>query len=157
MTILVWNIFLAFVWTAATGHFSAENLLLGYVLGYLILRFSRQIVGPSQYFHRVRQLAYLSCFFLKELIKANFRVALDVITPAYRMRPAIVALPLDARTDEEITMLANLVTLTPGTVCLDVSEDRRTMYIHAMFVDDPDQLRNEIKQGLERRVLELLR
>jgi multicomponent Na+:H+ antiporter subunit E len=66
-------------------------------------------------------------------------------------------LPLDARTDEEITMLANLVTLTPGTVCLDVSEDRRTMFIHAMFVNDPDELRNEIKQGLERRVLELLR
>jgi multicomponent Na+:H+ antiporter subunit E len=157
VNIFVWNIFLAIVWAAATGYFSPENLLLGYALGYLVLRFSRQIVGPSQYFQRVRQLVLLIGLFLKELVIANFRVAVDVITPAYRMRPAILTIPLDARSDEEITMLANLVTLTPGTVCLDVSEDRQTMYIHALFVDDPDELRREIKQGLERRVLELLR
>ncbi len=59
--------------------------------------------------------------------------------------------------DVEITLLANLVTLTPGTLSLDVSEDRSTLFVHAMFVDDPDVLRREIKHGFERRVLELLR
>ena len=80
-----------------------------------------------------------------------------MITPPFYSRPGIVAVPLDARTDFEIMTLANLISLTPGTLSLDVSEDRRTLYVHAMFIDDPDALRREIKQGMERRVLEALR
>ena len=55
------------------------------------------------------------------------------------------------------TFLANSITLTPGTLGLDVSEDRKTLYVHSMWVDDPDEVRREIKQGFERRVLELMR
>jgi multicomponent Na+:H+ antiporter subunit E len=65
--------------------------------------------------------------------------------------------PLDAVSDLEIAVLANLITLTPGTLCLDVSEDRRTLYVHAMFVSEPDQVRREIKQRFERWILTLLR
>jgi multicomponent Na+:H+ antiporter subunit E len=85
------------------------------------------------------------------------RVAFDVITPSQYMRPGVVAIPLTAKTDNEITMLANLISLTPGTLSLDVSDDRSVLYIHAMYVDDPDELRHEIKAGFERRVLEVLR
>src|SRR5690606_901199 len=96
-------------------------------------------------------------YFLKEMLLANLRVAYDVITPTYYMRPAVVSIPLDARTDLEITLLAMCITLTPGTLSLDVSTDRRVLYIHAMFAEDPDALRHEIKNGFERRLLELLR
>ncbi|NNJ70240.1 MAG: Na+/H+ antiporter subunit E, partial [Kiritimatiellales bacterium] len=71
--------------------------------------------------------------------------------------PGVIGIPLDAETDLEITMLANIISLTPGTLSLDVSEDRKTLYIHAMYVINPEDLRNEIKDGLERRLLELLR
>ncbi len=77
--------------------------------------------------------------------------------PTRYRRPGIVAVPLDAETDLEIAFLANLITLTPGSLCVDISEDRRTMYIHAMFVDDPDSVRSEIKGRFERWVLVLLR
>ena len=73
------------------------------------------------------------------------------------MRPGVVAIPLDAETDAEITLLANLITLTPGTLSLDVSDDRRVLYIHAMYVDDVEELRRSIKDGFEKRVMELLR
>ena len=73
------------------------------------------------------------------------------------MRPGVIGIPLDAETDLEITMLANVISLTPGTLSLDVSEDRKTLYIHAMYVENPDDLRTEIKDGLEKRLLELLR
>jgi multicomponent Na+:H+ antiporter subunit E len=73
------------------------------------------------------------------------------------MRPGVIAIPLAAKTDLEITLLANLVSLTPGTLSLDVSDDKSVLYIHAMFVDDPDELRHEIKAGFERRVIEVLR
>ena len=70
---------------------------------------------------------------------------------------AIVAVPLDVETDGEITLLANLISLTPGSLCLDVSEDRKTLYVHVMFLDDVEECRRELKEGFERRVLELLR
>jgi multicomponent Na+:H+ antiporter subunit E len=73
--------------------------------------------------------------------------------------PGVVAIPLDARTDAEIALLANLITLTPGSVTLDVSEDRSVLYVHAMYIDggDVEAYRRSVKEGLERRVLELLR
>ncbi len=67
-----------------------------------------------------------------------------------------MAVPLDARTDGQIAVLSNLISLTPGTLSLDVSPDRRTLYVHAMSVSSPDVLRREIKEGFERRVLEAL-
>jgi multicomponent Na+:H+ antiporter subunit E len=81
------------------------------------------------------------------------------LAPASYVCPGVVAIPLDARTDAEITLLANLITLTPGSVSLDVSEDRRMLYVHAMYIDggDVEAYRRSVKEGLERRVLELLR
>jgi multicomponent Na+:H+ antiporter subunit E len=96
-------------------------------------------------------------YFLYELIKANLQVAMDVITPKFYMKPAIIEFPLDAKTDLEITFLANVITLTPGTLSLDVSEDRKSLYIHAMYVDDKEEFIDEIKQGFERRILTILR
>ncbi len=81
------------------------------------------------------------------------------IVPRSVVCPGVVAIPLDVRTDAEITLLANLITLTPGSVSLDLSEDRRVLYVHAMYIDgaDVEAYRRSIKEGLERRVLELLR
>ena len=73
------------------------------------------------------------------------------------MKPGIVAIPLDAKTDLEITFLANLITLTPGTLSLDCSEDRKTLYIHSMYIDDLEKFRAEIKNTLEKRLLEVMR
>jgi multicomponent Na+:H+ antiporter subunit E len=69
----------------------------------------------------------------------------------------VLAIPLDAVTDLEITAFANLISLTPGTLSLDVSTDRRVLFIHAMYAGDADQTRRDIKQGLERRLLGLVR
>jgi multicomponent Na+:H+ antiporter subunit E len=91
--------------------------------------------------------------FAWELLLSNIRLAADVLRPRMRMRPGIVAVPLDARTDLEIVLLSNLVTLTPGTLTIDVSPDRRTLYVHAMFVSSREAIVDDIKRGLERRVL----
>lgn len=105
------------------------------------------------------QVVYFVLFFLWELWVANLRVAFDVLTPPYQMKPGIIAVPLDARTDAEITLLTNLITLTPGTLSLDISTDRRVLYVHTMYIDrgDIDRARRQIKEGFERRVLEVLR
>ena len=151
------NILLAIIWRAATPDGGLASLAVGFVIGYLVLWWMRPLLGDSQYFRNLPLAVRFALFYLRELVLSNLRVAHDVLTPAVYRRPGIIAVPLDAQTDIEIALLANLVTLTPGTLSIDVSSDRRTLYIHAMFVDDVEQVRREIKDGLEKRVLELLR
>lgn len=157
MTRFLTNIFLAVIWAAAVGQFREIDLVIGFLMGYLVLWFAQPVTGRSGYFLKVRQVTYFLIFFLWELVLANLRVAYDVITPKHTMRPGIVAVPLDARTDSEITLLANLITLTPGTLSLDVSDDRKALYVHSIYISDPDEFVRRIKNGFERLVVELLR
>lgn len=151
------NIGLALVWVTLTGAFGPINLAFGFVLGYLTLRLSQRVLGSSAYFSKVRQVSGFLLFFLWELLAANIRVAIDVLTPQPHMQPRVLAVPLDALTDTEITFFANALSLTPGTLSLDVSTDRRVLYIHAMYAADAEATRRAIKDGLERRVLALTR
>jgi multicomponent Na+:H+ antiporter subunit E len=152
---LVWNLFLAGTWAFAVDNFSIVNLCIGFALGYLAIGLVEQ--AGSSYHKKVHQIIAFALYFLWELILANLRVAHDVLTPRLRMRPGVVAIPLDVQTPEEILLLATVITLTPGSVALDVSDDRKTLYVHVMFIQDVDQTRERIKQGLERRVLEVMR
>jgi multicomponent Na+:H+ antiporter subunit E len=151
------NLLLALTWTLLTGVPRPANFLLGFALGYAALWLVRDVAGPSTYFEKPRRIARFVSFFLWELVRANLRVAYEVVTPKLRMRPGIVAIPLDLEGDAAITLLANLVTLTPGALSLDVSPDRTVLYVHTMYMDDAETFRREIKQGFERRVKELLR
>jgi multicomponent Na+:H+ antiporter subunit E len=153
------NILLALAWAALQGRFSLASLAMGWVVGYLILWLLVKggVLGPSRYVGRVSRFVALAAFFLWELVVANLRVAVDVATPRYNMTPGVIELPLDVSTDAEILLLAALINLTPGSVALDVSADRRVMYVHVMYIRTPDAARAEIKDGFERRVLGLLR
>lgn len=96
-------------------------------------------------------------FIFRELVLSTIRVAWEVVTPSKKRKQGIIAIPLDVTTDLEISLLANLITFTPGSLSLDVSSDRSVLYVHTMFVDDPEQFRREIKAGFERRVIDLVR
>ncbi len=157
MKIFLWNVLLAFIWASVTERFTIGNLIIGFWLGYLVLSITQRAFGPSSYFVKVLQVVRFILFFLWELILANLRVAHDVLTPQHYMRPGVIAIPLDAKTDEEINLLANLISLTPGTLSLDVSADRKVLYIHAMYIDDIEKLKKEIKDGFEERLLEVIR
>lgn len=157
MILFLLNLLLALAWVALTGAFSPVNFVIGLVLGYAALLMTQQVTGQTSYFRKIRTVASFALFFMWEVIKANLRVAYDVLSPRQRITPGIIAIPLDAKTDAEITFLANLITLTPGTLSLDVSEDRKVLYIHAMYVEDVERFRREIKDGLERRLLGMLR
>jgi multicomponent Na+:H+ antiporter subunit E len=98
-----------------------------------------------------------AAFYAREIFLSNLRVAHDTLTPAHLSRPGILAVPLRVRTDLEILLLANLISFTPGTLSLDVSSDRRVLYVHVMFLDDPERTRRDITDQLEGRVLRLLR
>lgn len=106
---------------------------------------------------RFYDLLSFALFYGVEIVLCNIRVAHDALTPKDYARPGIVAVPVQVQSDLELLLLSNLITMTPGTLSLDVSSDRSTLYIHAMFVEDPDAVRQEIEEKLERRVLRLIR
>ena len=157
MNLLVINAVLALGWAAFFGHFSAASLLGGFALGYATLWLVRPLYGETDYFRRFWKVVGLGLYFLKELVVSSVRVVAVVLAPGQRSRAGMIALPLDVSAPAEITVLANLISLTPGTLSVEVSEDRRVLYVHSMFLDDPDDLRRELKSGLERRVLEAFR
>jgi multicomponent Na+:H+ antiporter subunit E len=128
----LWNLLLSLAWTVSTGLFTVPNFLAGQVLGYFILLIAQRVLGPSGYFAKVLQVARFALFYLWQLILSNLRVAYDVVTPTHYMRPGVIAVPLEAHTDAEITLLANLITLTPGTLSLDLSADRRVQYFNVI-------------------------
>ena len=152
-----WHILLAVTWAALSDTFTWNNVLIGFILAYLVLFIAQRSVDASRYFRKLERVLRFAVFYLWELILANLRVAYDVMMPTQRMRPGVLAIPLDAKTDIEITLLANLITLTPGSVSLDVSSDRRFLYLHAMYIDNVEKYRQSIKNTLERRVLEVSR
>jgi multicomponent Na+:H+ antiporter subunit E len=156
---LVGNLLLALAWAALQAEFTLGNLLVGYVLGYLILLLLVRggVLPESRYVGKVALALGLAAFFLKEWIFANIRLARDVLSTEYSIRPGIIAMPLDANRDSEILLLSALINLTPGSVALDVSPDRSTLYVHSMYVETADAARAEIKNGYERRILLLLR
>ncbi|GAA0191411.1 hypothetical protein GCM10009122_53870 [Fulvivirga kasyanovii] len=94
-------------------------------------------------------------FYLGRLISSNIEVAIEILTPRFRMHPAIVEVPIVVKSDHEVLALVNLITMTPGTLSLDISDDKKRLYVHAMYAEDTDEFIKDI-QKLERKIQKLL-
>jgi len=156
-TLFPLNLALALAWAAVTGSFSLLNLLFGFALGSAALLLIREQADVLAYLGRLYRVASLAALFLYELMKSAIRVAWLVVQPKMPLHPGLIAYPLTVDRDFEIALLANLITLTPGTLSVDVSPDRRTLYIHAIDVPDPEAARRDIRDGFERKILEAFR
>ena len=150
------NILLAFVWVALTGTFSLGNFAFGFMVCFGIMWLISANRRRDQYFTRIPKIIVFFFYFIYELVKANLQVASDVIT-FKKVRPGIIRVPLDAKTNLEITLLANFINLTPGTLIVDISDDRKVFYIHSIRVKSREQFIHDIKNGFEKRLLEILR
>lgn len=151
---LLLNLLLALAWMALTGEFDPINFAGGFIMGFVILRLIQRPGESMPYFGRFWKVIQFIVFYLWELLIANLRVAAAVLSPRLRLIPAVIAVPLEIHSDLAITLLSNLITLTPGSLTLDVSNDCRVIYVHTMHADDIDRFRREIKT-LEYRVIEV--
>ena len=156
---------LMLLWAALQGSFSVGNLLFGFLVGLAIVAFARPLYDPNDPsesasfrggvnpFRRLWRFLVLVLVFLWELIVSGLQVAAYIVQPSLRIRSGVIKYPLDVSTDREITALANLITLTPGTMTLDVSPDRTHLYVHSMSVetDDGNEVVSDIKSSLEKR------
>ncbi|HVJ65159.1 MAG TPA: Na+/H+ antiporter subunit E [Bdellovibrionota bacterium] len=156
---LLWNIVLAVFWASLWGELSLKFLLSGFVLAYFVLMMLERsgVIVNKFYGRKVWRAVGFFFYFVKELWTSSILVAIDVLRARPKARPAIVKVPLDLRDDAQIALFANVISLTPGTLTLDVSPDKQHIYIHAMFFDPSkrEDFVAEIKNGFERRIREL--
>lgn len=154
MNLFVINLILALVWAILTDTLALSGLVVGYVIGFAALWMAKPLYGdPGNYFVQFFRAAHLVVFFFYELLVSSVRVARAVLNPSSVQHPAFVTMPLDVKSDLEIMLVANLISLTPGTLSIDVSEDRSSLLVHAMFAEDPEAEVKALKDGMERMVM----
>lgn len=148
-TLLLINSFLSIFWYIFLPVFGTADLFVGFVVGTLALSIYERGYGL-----RIWWLISFLLFVLWELVLSNAKLAWWILQPKLDFRPGIVAVPLTLDTDFEILVLVTMITLTPGTVSVDLREDdgRYVVYIHSFFVGEPDAFRQEIKETFERRL-----
>ena len=151
------NILLALSWGAVSGSYTIVNLLFGFVLGMIILFIIREQAGTLSYLSRARRVTSLILLFLVELAKSAAKVAKLAVSRNLVLKPGFFAYDLKTDRDIEITILANLITLTPGTLSVDVSDDKKKLYVHAVTIDDVEDMRDDIANGFERKIMEAFR
>jgi multicomponent Na+:H+ antiporter subunit E len=142
------------IWLAISGSWTVPNTLLGLLLSGVALTLVRFQLGKPQSVRRPGKIAALVVLFIKELILSAWRVLVLVLRPRMDVKPGIILYPLRVKSDFEIALLSNLITLTPGTLTVDVTADRSQLIIHALDAADPDAIRADIANGFERRILE---
>lgn len=156
MSLFLLNVLLALVWSSLLGNFEPPYLMSGFVLSFFILWLFQKPPRKQKYFRQVPLIIEFIFFFLWEVIVSNIRLTLTILSPRPHLKPAVVAVPLDIKNDAAIVFLANLITLTPGTLSLDISSAKQFLYIHVYDLEDPEEFIQDIKQNYERRVQEII-
>ncbi|WP_202080729.1 Na+/H+ antiporter subunit E [Caldalkalibacillus salinus] len=151
------NLVIAVVWMFLTNTWDAVAFFKGYIIGLGLIFLLRRFIPETFYLRRVLAALNLITLFFKELVISSLIVVKQVLSPKLNIRPGIFALHTDLEGDWEITVLCLLITLTPGTLSLEVSPDNKVIYIHAMDIPDAESVVNDIKQTFEKAIMEVTR
>ncbi|SDL24020.1 Na+/H+ antiporter subunit E [Lacicoccus qingdaonensis] len=149
------NLLIAVIWMFLQDSYAMPTFVFGFMIGVLILYLLRRFMEFDFYFTRVVAFVKLVLLFLVELIKANIDVVRIVLSPRLKNKPGIIAVETSLETEIERSTLAALITLTPGTVSMDFSEDGRTIYVHSIDVDNRDEMVAEIRGSFEKAIQEV--
>ena len=151
------NFSLAFLWMFLSGRYDGNGFIIGYILGMLALIAMRRFFNSRLYLLRVWAIVKLCVLFLKELILANIAVLKVVLKPKLDMQPAFFKYETALTQDWELTLLSSLITLTPGTVVVHISDDNKYLYVHAIDAADVEGTIDSIRDSFERAILEVSR
>jgi len=137
--------------------FTLGNFLSGFIVGAIVLFIFRRSLPGDLYLSRLWGVIDLTLVFLWEVLKANFTVAGLVLAKKIELNPGIVSLPIEIESDFGIVVLANMITLTPGSLSVDITPDRKQIILHVLNITSEDEVRREIKETFERRILRITR
>jgi len=149
------SLLLMLLWLLLSNSAAPGQLLLGALFGLLIPLFTRRFWPEPLRVARPALLISFAGRVLKDIVVANFAVARVVLGPADAIRPVFVRVPLDIQGDFPITVLASVVSLTPGTVSTDLDPEQNSLWVHALSEENPERLVRQIKQRYEAPIREI--
>lgn len=150
------TLLLAAVWVMLQNQISAGMVVFGLILGTIIPQITSVWWPDRPKSIRLGKMFSYVIMVLWDIIVANLQVAWIVLSvPNARLKPAWIVVPLELKQPEAITVLAGTITLTPGTVSADLSNEGHSLLVHVLHTEDPDAVRDDIKNRYERRLLEI--
>ncbi|EIA7526559.1 Na+/H+ antiporter subunit E [Listeria monocytogenes] len=152
---LILNIILACLWMFLESSFSFATFIIGFIIGIFLLFFMRRFLGSRFYLFRLFALVKLVFRFLHDLIVSTVHVSRIVLKKDMNIRPGIFRYDTTLETDWEVTMLALLITLTPGTLSIDISDDYKTIYVHSLHVPNIEEEIATIRKSYEGAIMEV--
>lgn len=147
---------LLLIWLLLVNDLSAGHLLLGALLGWGLPLYTARFWPEEVRVRRPLRLLRFIAIVLYDIVVANVTVARLILGPPRNMQPAFVVMPLALRSEMAISVLANTISLTPGTVSAYVSADRRCLVIHSLHTTSPDELLATIRERYEEPLKEIL-
>jgi len=151
------NIIIAVIWMFLQNSYTVSSFIIGYIIGILLLTVLQSFLKEDLYLIKVWAIVKLILLFAVELIKANIDVIKTVTRPKLDNTPQIIAYPTKLTSNFELTLLASLVSLTPGTITLDFSADNHLIYIHGLDVPRKQDEIHKIKNTFEKAIMEVTR
>lgn len=152
---IVVNLFISFMWMFLSEDYSFQSFLFGYIIGALLLYLLNRFFPSRFYLYPMYKILVLVAIFTRELILSNISIVKLVYARKLDFEPGIFEMPIEVTRSWEITLLANLITLTPGTLTVAISEDQKRFFIHAMDIDDKEESIHEIKNTFEKAIMEV--
>ena len=150
------NVLLAALWMMLSETYTFGAFIFGYLFGILFVLAALPLLpGKHLYLRPVWKTIVLAGIFMKELVLANIDVIKIVIQKEIKNEPAFFAYPTELKKDWEITLLSQLITLTPGTIVVAISDDQKTLYIHLIDFSDIDSEISTIKDSFEKAIKEV--
>jgi len=146
---------LILIWLLLVNAITPGHLLLGAALGVAIPRLTYAFWAEQPIMRRPGLVPRYLAAFLWDMLVANFQVARLVLSPTHRLRPAFLEIPLDLHDDFAITVFGSTLSLTPGTVSVDVSDDRGYLLLHCLDVEDSEALIQRVKARYEAPLKEI--
>lgn len=134
-------------WLAFRMH--PAHLFIGFAMGAAATAILGPLVGNKDYPRRMWGVTRASLEFIRDLTMCNLQIAWDVITPTDHYAPQMVMVPVDDLSDVEMTILSSMITLTPGTLSIDLDEARRHLIVHAMYPADLDKMPTELRRPID--------
>ncbi|ESQ16450.1 MAG TPA: Na+/H+ antiporter subunit E [Chromatiaceae bacterium] len=144
------------LWLLLVNSIAIGDLLLGALLAWLIPLFTARFWEAQVRIHRPLLLLRFFGVVLLDILIANVAVAALVVGPGHRIRPGFILMPMRLRGNVGLSLLANTISLTPGTLSAFLSRDQTLLVIHALRVDDPDAIIATIRKRYEQPLLEAL-
>lgn len=152
---MIIHFIIAFLWMFLNNAWTLQTFVSGFLIGLAILYLIRGFFPQRLYVYFVIAVLKLLLIFLRELFLSTVSVVSQIIRPKLQIQPGIFAMDVDLEKDWQITLLSSLITLTPGTVVVDISEDNKTLYVHAIHLPDIEKAKDDINNTFVKAIQEV--